>query len=273
MCYDALKALTQHYLLTVEQERQLLSSLPLAARCQQLCNTRLVTSCYQTKLNKCAVNELNESNISVTLASTTSTASTTTVTATTIPATTATAMEDDKSPVLPNVNTIEALPTFLTKLNNNLDIITAKAERLYYKCNFVLCFQLTRTVLEQDPYHTECLPTHIACLLELRQSNTLFLLAHKLVDLYPETALAWFAVGAYYYLIGKNEHARRYLSKATTIDKVFGPAWIAFAHSFAAENEHDQASAAYFKVIHIIYNVNDCLCYLEKYCSITLCML
>ena len=38
----------------------------------------------------------------------------------------------------------------------------------------------------------------------------------------------------------------RFLSKATSLDRVFGPAWLAFGHSFAAENEHDQAMAAYF---------------------------
>lgn len=31
----------------------------------------------------------------------------------------------------------------------------------------------------------------------------LFSLAHKLVDLYPDLAIAWFAVGCYYYVIGK----------------------------------------------------------------------
>ena len=77
--------------------------------------------------------------------------------------------------------------------------------------------------------------------------SALFLLGHKLVDLYPESALSWYAVGCYYYLIGKNDNARRYLSKATTLDRIFGPAWIAYGHSFAAENEHDQAMAAYFK--------------------------
>ena len=35
-------------------------------------------------------------------------------------------------------------------------------------------------------------------------------------------------------------------SKATTLDRVYGPAWLAFGHSFAAENEHDQAMVAYF---------------------------
>jgi len=29
---------------------------------------------------------------------------------------------------------------------------------------------------------------------------------------------------------------------------MFGPAWLAYGHSFALENEHDQAMAAYFKV-------------------------
>lgn len=51
---------------------------------------------------------------------------------------------------------------------------------------------------------------------------------------------------------GKNEQARRYLSKATTLDRVFGPAWVAYGHSFAAENEHDQAMAAYFKAAQLM---------------------
>ena len=36
---------------------------------------------------------------------------------------------------------------------------------------------------------------------------------------------------------------------------MFGPAWLAYGHSFALENEHDQAMAAYFKVsFYIISN-------------------
>ena len=33
---------------------------------------------------------------------------------------------------------------------------------------------------------------------------------------------------------------------------MFGPAWIAYGHSFAAENEHDQAMAAYFKAAQLM---------------------
>jgi len=58
--------------------------------------------------------------------------------------------------------------------------------------------------------------------------------------------VSWFAVGCYYLSSGKQELARRYLSKSTSLNRVFGPAWLAYGHSFAAENEHDQAMAAYF---------------------------
>ena len=63
---------------------------------------------------------------------------------------------------------------------------------------------------------------------------------------------AWFAVGTYYYLVDKQEHARRYLSKATNLDRVFGPAWLAYGHSFALDSEHDQAMAAYFKACQLM---------------------
>jgi len=43
----------------------------------------------------------------------------------------------------------------------------------------------------------------------------LFYLAHQLVEDYPQQAVSWFAVGAYYHLIADYESARRYFSKAS----------------------------------------------------------
>ena len=83
-------------------------------------------------------------------------------------------------------------------------------------------------------------------------SLELFYLAHDLVDVHPESAVAWLAVGCYYYLIGKQDPARRYLSKATLVDNMLGAAWLAYGHSFAADNEHDQAMAAYFKASQLM---------------------
>jgi len=144
------------------------------------------------------------------------------------------------------------IPAELECLQGNPDLQVCIAERHYYNCDYHECHSITTGVLKADPYHARCLPTHIACLVELKKSTTLFHLAHRLVDLYPEWAVSWFAVGCYYYLTGRHDPARRYLSKATQLDRVFGPAWLAYGHSFAVENEHDQAMAAYFKACQLM---------------------
>lgn len=138
------------------------------------------------------------------------------------------------------------------KLYNNVDLLTAKAEGLYYNCQYYQCLKITTDVLTRDMYHTSCLPIHISCLMELKKTVQLFALAHKLVDLYPESATSWHAVGCYYLMINKTDAARRYLNKALTLDPVFGPSWLLYGHSFAQESEHDQAMAAYFKASHLM---------------------
>ncbi|XP_014232133.1 cell division cycle protein 16 homolog [Trichogramma pretiosum] len=155
------------------------------------------------------------------------------------------------------------------RLRHNLDMQVAEAERLYYNCDYHQCFTLTESILKSDPYHSSCLPVHIACLVELRKTNALFYLAHKLVDLYPDLALSWFAVGCYYYSIGKSDPARRYLAKATSLDRLFGPAWLAYGHSFAVENEHDQAMAAYFKASQLMKGCHLPLLYIGLECGLT----
>jgi anaphase-promoting complex subunit 6 len=97
----------------------------------------------------------------------------------------------------------------------------------------------------------------------------LFSLAHNLVDLYPNLAISWFAVGCYYYIIGKSDYARRYLAKATCLDRLFGPAWLAYGHSFAIENEHDQAMAAYFKASQLMKGCHLPLLYIGLECGLT----
>ncbi|KAK0927437.1 anaphase-promoting complex subunit Cut9 [Friedmanniomyces endolithicus] len=53
------------------------------------------------------------------------------------------------------------------------------------------------------------------------------------------------AIGTYYLSTSRIPEARSYFSKASLMDPHFGPAWIGFAHTFAAEGESDQAIAAY----------------------------
>ncbi|RXM33861.1 Cell division cycle protein 16-like [Acipenser ruthenus] len=127
-------------------------------------------------------------------------------------------------------------------LQENLDVVVSLAERHYYNCDFKMCYKLTSTC--------------------------------------SFAQVSWFAVGCYYLMVGhKNEHARRYLryinaptiyyfkfvplkcclisraflfSKATTLERTYGPAWIAYGHSFAVESEHDQAMAAYFTAAQLM---------------------
>ncbi|KAK3829181.1 MAG: anaphase-promoting complex subunit cut9 [Benniella sp.] len=127
----------------------------------------------------------------------------------------------------------------------NADLMYSKAETYFVQCCFDKCLECTQRILELDKYNLMCVPMHLVSLYELNRKNDLFSIAHELVEQHPKHAVAWFGVGVYYYLVANYMEARRYFSKASTIDPHYGPAWIGFGHSFALEGEHDQAIAAY----------------------------
>jgi hypothetical protein len=56
-----------------------------------------------------------------------------------------------------------------------------------------------------------------------------------LPDALPEDALSWFAVGTYYQCIAKYSVARRYFTKATTMQPRCAPAWVGLANACAAQ--------------------------------------
>ncbi|KAI1100737.1 TPR-like protein [Jackrogersella minutella] len=130
-------------------------------------------------------------------------------------------------------------------LASNPDLLLARADLLYTQCRYKDALAITDSVLQEDKYNFSIYPLHLACLYELKKKNVLFLVAHDLADTHPEEPCTWLAVGIYYFSIEKIAEARRYFSKASMMDPHFGPAWIGFAHTFAAEGEHDQAISAY----------------------------
>ena len=130
-------------------------------------------------------------------------------------------------------------------LATNPDLLLSKAELFFTQCRFKQALAITTSILDNDEYNFSIYPLHLACLHELAQTNTLFLLSHRLADLHPEEPATWLAVGVYYLSISQVAEARRFFSKASMMDPHFGPAWIGFAHTFAAEGEHDQAISAY----------------------------
>lgn len=130
-------------------------------------------------------------------------------------------------------------------LSSNADLLLARADLLYTQCRYKDALTITESILQEDKYNFTIYPLHLACLYELKMKNVLFLVAHDLADSHPEEPCTWLAVGIYYFSIDKIAEARRYFSKASMMDAHFGPAWIGFAHTFAAEGEHDQAISAY----------------------------
>ena len=130
-------------------------------------------------------------------------------------------------------------------LMENPDLLYAKAELAFTQCRFAQALDVTTSILSADPYNFTTLPLHLACLNELNRTNALFLLSHRLADSHPEEPTTWLAVGVYYLSIAQIAEARRFFSKASMMDPHFGAAWIGFAHTFAAEGEHDQAIQAY----------------------------
>ncbi|KAF2717519.1 TPR-like protein, partial [Polychaeton citri CBS 116435] len=140
-----------------------------------------------------------------------------------------------------------ALDTLSTHyhLSDNADVLLARAESFFTASRYQEALLTTSRIRERDPYNFTCIPLHLALLHQLEMTNALFALAHDLADTHPEVPCTWLAVGTYYLTINRIPEARSYFSKSSLMDPHFGPAWIGFAHTFAAEGEHDQAVAAY----------------------------
>ncbi|WEW56187.1 anaphase-promoting complex subunit Cut9 [Emydomyces testavorans] len=144
-------------------------------------------------------------------------------------------------------------------LADNPDLLLSRAETLYTQCRFSEALELTSSILSSSNSDSLSLvtssrnlghspsvyPLHLACLYETGAINALFLLAHTLADNSPEESYTYLAIGVYYLSVSKIAEARRFFSKASLLDPHSAPAWIGFAHTFAAEGEHDQAIAAY----------------------------
>ncbi|KAE8749359.1 hypothetical protein FOCC_FOCC003873 [Frankliniella occidentalis] len=275
-CYEAFEALIQHHMLSSWEEMELLDSIPYSEQCSTPSEASFLRQLYETKLNKYQgspqqLSEIKSNKYPGQYPETPVSGAAPSPSGSVFKGKLALDISQSSADSLKPVSRpVDSLPNLVVKLMpQNLDVLVSKAERLFYNCKFQHCLKLTEDVLKKDPYHSSCLCVHIGCLVELKKSNQLFYLAHRLVDLHPEMAISWFAVGCYYYIIGKSDPARRYLTKATVLDRLFGPAWLAFGHSFAAENEHDQAMSAYFKASQLMKGCHLPLLYIGLECGLT----
>lgn len=171
--------------------------------------------------------------------------------------------KNDDSNVVSNGDTV------VRSLDNNSSMLSTKAERLYYSAYFVDAYKLTSKILKSEEFHTDCLIVHVCLLVKLDKTNELFKLAHKLVDTFPDNSISWYAVACYYVCIGNCEAAKRYFHKCTLLDPQFGEGWIGYGHSFAVEQEHDQAMNCYVKAAKLMSSCHIPLLYVGLEYSLT----
>jgi tetratricopeptide (TPR) repeat protein len=69
-------------------------------------------------------------------------------------------------------------------------------------------FRDSKNLLSDD---RNLLVLHLSSLLALKKSDELFVMAHKLVDAFPQDAISWYAVGLYYEANDRLDDSRRYL--------------------------------------------------------------
>lgn len=148
-------------------------------------------------------------------------------------------------------------------LSSNSDLLLTRAETLYTQCRFHDALAITTNILNSSAssgtlldnsaasstaslgHSPNLYPVHLAALYETGSQNTLFHLSHTLSVHAPHESYTYLAIGTYYLATNRISEARRFFSKASLMDPHSAPAWIGFAHTFAAEGEHDQAIAAY----------------------------
>ncbi|KPJ13126.1 Cell division cycle protein 16-like [Papilio machaon] len=228
-CYEALDLLLEQHALTPRQETDLIESLPIN---NQLSGAEgaLLRTAYRDRLLRYAPVKAT---------------STTT---------------DERGDSTESANTPSSVEVVLARSSEGA---ARKARRLAAAGHWA---EALKALDQAGPW--ACADVRAACLVELRKSAELFAFAHALVDAYPQSWTSWFAVGCYYYLIGKSEFARRYLNKAKSLEPGAGCIWLAYGHSFAAENEHDQAMAAYFKATQLMAGCHLPALYVGVECSL-----
>jgi len=109
----------------------------------------------------------------------------------------------------------------------------------------------------------------VATLVALSKTTELFTIAHKLIDSFPDLLISWYAVACYYYSIENYEAAKRFFHKCTLLDAQHGGSWIGYGHSFAVEQEHDQAMNCYVKAAKVMSSCHLPLMYVGLEYSLT----
>eukprot|EP00760_Papus_ankaliazontas_P038986 PhM_4_TR9454/c0_g1_i1/m.33279/K03353/APC6, CDC16; anaphase-promoting complex subunit 6 len=127
----------------------------------------------------------------------------------------------------------------------NWMILLSEAQRLHELGCPHRALKITTTLMHGHSHREECLMLHVTVLVSLKRVSELHHTAHALAAKFPSHAVAWYAVGCYYYSIANYEKAGVYFERAMTLDAECMPAWVAYGHCCFYLEEGEQALKAY----------------------------
>ena len=137
--------------------------------------------------------------------------------------------------------------SLLTKLlnNNDVDLLYLKAKNHFdnYRINDV--FETCHLILDRDYFHFNTLLLYAEVLADKGLISELFSCACHLAENYPQHHVTFHIYGMYYFALKKFESARKFFNKAITIEKGCLQSWIMLGHSFASQEESEQAMNVY----------------------------
>eukprot|EP00727_Mastigamoeba_balamuthi_P013801 m51a1_g9043 hypothetical protein (516) ;mRNA; f:7061-9358 len=139
-------------------------------------------------------------------------------------------------------------------LAQNGAVLAARALRAYEKRNYRESLAISSKAVSSggaDPSNT-ALFVYLSSMVELKIKSELSFMANKIAEERPQDPLSWYAVGCFFFTTQNWSESRKHFFKATSLDPLFGYAWLAIGHTFAKQGEHDQAISAYHRASRLL---------------------
>eukprot|EP00923_Selenidium_pygospionis_P058404 GHVN01102511.1.p1 GENE.GHVN01102511.1~~GHVN01102511.1.p1 ORF type:complete len:508 (+),score=53.85 GHVN01102511.1:5132-6655(+) len=120
-------------------------------------------------------------------------------------------------------------------------------ERLLSRGEYIASFRRCHGLVGRHGLLLETAPFYIASAYCLGDVSAMYAFATRLVDVYPEDTLSWYAVGVFNMMIGRYEESLRYLSKSLKYDEKNVLSLTAAGHVHSVLGANNLALSAYRK--------------------------
>lgn len=139
-------------------------------------------------------------------------------------------------------------------LKENTHLLYLKAKQYFNNYQINHAFEISNKILDKNYFHFENLLIYSEILVEKRMISDLFTCSTNLAENYPEHFITFHIFGMYYFLLKKYEQSRKFFNKAIQLNKDCLKSWIMLGHSFANQEESEQAMNVYRSCIRLFPN-------------------